>query len=152
MKDCSWIPGVFENAAQGNFDVVSDCTSDRTPNYNCIAWAAGETNTPWWPTADPLAPYYWPFLNDEETLENFVRAFETLGYQDCTPDDSIEDGFEKVAIYADAKDVPLHAAKSLPNGKWSSKMGNLEDIEHATLGVVAGKHYGHPKRFLKKSR
>jgi hypothetical protein len=152
MRDCSWIPGVFENAVQGGFDIIRDCQSDRTPRYNCIAWAAGDDNRPWWPRDDPLAPYYWPFLDGDETLDNFVRAFESLGYTECTPDGSIEDGVEKIAIYADALDVPQHAAKSLPNGMWTSKMGNGEDIEHATLGIVAGREYGQPKRFLKKSR
>jgi hypothetical protein len=24
-------------------------TSDATAEYNCIAWAAGQTHIPWWP-------------------------------------------------------------------------------------------------------
>ena len=152
MRDCFWILLHFENAAPRGFDAQRDCKSDRDPNYNCIAWAAGDQSTPWWPTADPLAPYYWPFLNDEETLDNFVRAFEILGYEDCTPNDSIEDGFEKIAVYADAQDVPTHAAKTLPRGVWSSKLGDYEDIEHATLGILSGRGYGEAKRFLKKPR
>ncbi|MEB3192904.1 MAG: hypothetical protein VKL42_21385 [Snowella sp.] len=33
-------------------------TSPKIPNYNCVAWAAGETNSPWWPIPYDTAPYY----------------------------------------------------------------------------------------------
>jgi hypothetical protein len=145
------VPSQFENAIQGGFDIQRDCKSDRDPDYNCIAFAAGEKHRAWWPRDDPLAPYHWPFLDADETLDNFVRAFETLGYIECTPDSSIEFGFEKVAIYANG-DEPTHAAKSLENGMWSSKLGDYEDIEHATLEIVSGRGYGEAKRFLKRAR
>jgi hypothetical protein len=140
----SWIPGTFENALREGFDVHRDCKSDRTPNYNCIAWAAGKTNAPWWPI--DLHPYFWPpgLSKGVETLDNFLRAFETEGYVACV-DASIEPGFEKIAIYVDDNDVPTHAARSLQNGMWTSKLGDEEDIEHATLRVVEGFVYGTAK-------
>jgi hypothetical protein len=33
-------------------------TSPATIAYNCIAWAAGDTETWWWP--DPFDQYFWP--------------------------------------------------------------------------------------------
>ena len=131
-----------------------DCTSDATLQYNCIAWAAGKQNEPWWPT-DQIKGYFWPQglplePIDQETVENFVKAFETEGYAVC-PDGQIELGFDKVAIYADPNTRrPLHAARSLPHGVWSSKLGDNEDIEHNTLESIAGKEYGVPVAFLKR--
>ena len=31
--------------------------------------------------------------------------------------------------------VPLHAARHVPSGRWTSKLGELEDIEHALDGL-----------------
>ena len=147
------MPGNFENLAAANFDVVKDCTSDSTPNYNCIAWAAGKTNQPWWPT-DAIKGYFWPpglpkEQIDEETVENFVNAFKTEGYEVCA-DGGIEVGVEKVAIYADANRRPLHAARSLGKGVWTSKIGDEEDIEHSTLEALSGKMYGIPMAYLQR--
>ena len=148
------MPGSFENLVASGFDCVIDCTSDSTLSYNCIAWAAGKTDEPWWPT-DQIRGYFWPTglqkeSIDQETVGNFIKAFESEGYQQCS-DGSIEANFEKVAIYADAAQHPLHAARSLPNGMWSSKMGDEEDIQHSTLNAIAGKLYGHPVAFLRRS-
>jgi hypothetical protein len=46
--------------------------------------------------------------------------------------------------------VPKHAARSLPNGAWTSKLGDDEDIEHSTLAVLEGREYGRAKVFLKR--
>ena len=46
-----------------------------------------------------------------------------------TVDESLEPGFEKVALYA-LGGVPKHAARQLSSGRWSSKLGDLEDVEH----------------------
>ena len=35
-----------------------EITSPRTVAYNCIAWAAGETQRKWWP--DKVGVAYWP--------------------------------------------------------------------------------------------
>jgi hypothetical protein len=52
-------------------------------------------------------------------------------------------GREKVALYAvDA--VPTHAARQLPNGWWTSKLGPNVDIEHADLSALADGVYGMP--------
>jgi len=43
--------------------------------------------------------------------------------------------FEKIAIYA-AGGVPTHAAKQTSDGRWKSKLGGWEDIEHNTPKAV----------------
>src|SRR5882724_2300466 len=117
MRDCSWVPTKFENIRHGNFN----CTSDRTDHlpdggYNCIAWAAGDTRKWWWPVDDPGA--YWPDGLDkeplnQETLSNFIKAFQSLGYKKClTP--RYEKGVEKIAIFVGSINTPTHAARSLP--------------------------------------
>jgi hypothetical protein len=57
-------------------------TSPATPRYNCLAWAAGQTDHWWWP--DAFGAYYWPEgAPRAETIDGFVFAFETLGYERC---------------------------------------------------------------------
>jgi len=59
----------------------------------------------------------------------FREAFANLGYVVCN-DDQFEGGYEKVALFALAGE-PKHVARQLPNGRWTSKLGPMEDVEHA---------------------
>ena len=68
----------------------------------------------------------------------------------CT-DGSQEAGIEKIAIFADGDEF-THAALQLETGKWTSKMGEGEDIEHDALENVAGPCYGKVTAFMKRSR
>jgi hypothetical protein len=43
-----------------------------------------------------------------------------------------------------------HAARQLDNGKWTSKLGQLEDIEHESLEALSGAVYGSVVQVLKK--
>jgi hypothetical protein len=113
-------------------------TSAADVKYNCIAWAAGLTDAWWWP--DSMGQGTWPEqAQREETLTAFVQAFETLGYRPCDSD-QLEPGFEKVALFARAG-LPTHAARQLSDGTWTSKLGEMEDIEH-TLDRIVGSFYG----------
>src|SRR6266566_3667632 len=38
-----------------------------------------------------------------------------------------------LAVYADETDTPTHMARQLPTGYWTSKLGELEDIQHVGL-------------------
>jgi hypothetical protein len=150
MRDCSWVPSVFENIHLGVFD----CSSDRTPNYNCIAWAAGRTNRPWWPIG--VAPYFWPTgpgvsieLPGEETIDNFVNAFKTEGYSVCR-NGKFHRRYEKIALYVNDQRNPLHAARSLPSQVWWSKLGDFENIKHTNLDCLEGNLYGEVQVFLKR--
>jgi hypothetical protein len=61
----------------------------------------------------------------------------------------LEPGFEKVVLYGSAL-LYTHAARQLPNGKWTSKLGALADIEHDTPEDVAGGVYGEVAGFMKR--
>jgi hypothetical protein len=60
----------------------------------------------------------------------------------------VEPGYEKVALYALAG-LPKHAARQLPGGRWTSKLGPLEDVEHALEGLI-GTWYGNVVQILKR--
>jgi len=141
---------VFPNLRRENYHV----TSCDDPFYNCIAYAAEVYDKWWWPVeADGTD---WPeSLPEYVTLEVFVSAFRTKGYSECNDNDTtVEAGMEKVAIYAYDDGEPTHAAKQLPSGTWSSKLGGWEDIEHATLEDLEGDDpaYGKVARVLKRPR
>jgi len=109
--------------------------------YNCIAWAAGDTQRNWWPING-----YWPDgVLRAETVPAFMEAYETLGYRLCF-DEHLEEGVEKIALYGtrDQNGVitPTHAARQLQSGLWTSKLGPFEDISHNTLNDVNGPVYG----------
>jgi hypothetical protein len=110
------------------------------PTYNCIAWAAGVTDGWWWPVGDPPRVYWPPGVPREETLEAIRLAFESLGYVACDRAE-LEPGQEKVALFADSVGFPTHAARQLASGRWTSKLGQLERIEHA-LHDLEGTAYG----------
>jgi len=95
---------------------------------------------------------YWPPNVDRNTtLDSFLRAYGTLGYAPCA-DDTLEAGFEKIAIYVDIVGEPTHAALQLADGRWTSKMGDFEDIEHLTPQDVGGPGYGKPHSYMKRPR
>ncbi|MCG8587287.1 MAG: hypothetical protein MI757_21490 [Pirellulales bacterium] len=43
-----------------------------------------------------------------------------------------------------------HAARQLPDGRWTSKLGKAEDIEHDSANDVAGGLYGEVVEFMKR--
>jgi hypothetical protein len=116
-------------------------TSPQNETYNCIAWAAGDTTNWWWPDApdNPDSSHWPPGVPRMETLESFRHAFAALGYSVCE-DDQLEAGYEKIALFALAG-APTHAARQLASGRWTSKLGPMEDIEHA-LHDLTGLVYG----------
>jgi hypothetical protein len=124
------------------------CTpsSPATPNYNCIAWAAGDSNRFWWPLPENAA--YWPTgIPREETIDAFVAAYGALGYEPCDSGEQ-EENYEKIALYAKGVE-PAHAARQLPNGNWTSKLGQGIDIEHSLNGLE-GSFYGQVIQFLRR--
>jgi hypothetical protein len=116
-------------------DRVSESTDRKRKKYNCIALAAGDDQIFWWPLN--RWGFYWPpQLPKEpigqETIQNFIRCFELLGYKPCE-NPQLERGIEKVAIFVGGNGSPTHAARQLESGRWASKCGDYEDIEHYTL-------------------
>jgi hypothetical protein len=112
-------------------------TSPATSEYNCIAWSAGDTEH-WW-----QAGKFWPLQVSpgDYSLSVLEALFKGLGYESCALDASLEEGFEKVALFSESL-YYTHAARQLPSGKWTSKLGKAEDIEHDSPDNVAGGVYG----------
>lgn len=121
-------------------------TSPPSRQYNCIAWAAG-VNDEWW---DPSADGKWPAgLARNDAIGTLVSLYEGLGFTPCDQA-AFEPGHEKIAIYGD-DGIWAHAARQLPGGRWTSKLGSADDIEHATLGALESEDYGHVLVILKRS-
>ena len=122
-------------------------TSPTDPFYNCAAWAVAESDRWWWP--DSMGVGYWPAgVPRVETLDAFVQAYATLGYTPVDKPTTLT-GYPWVAIYAKAG-IPTHVCRQLPNGLWTSKLGNAEDIEHALEGL-SGAVYGTVAMILERS-
>src|SRR5436190_564427 len=80
-------------------------------------------------------PDHWPpGVSNEERVAAFVAAFATLGYAPCTGEE-LEQGYEKVALYATADGITRHAARQLADGRWTRKLGRGVDIEHALHAI-----------------
>lgn len=154
---CLHLERVFPNLLGSGYDQYP--ISPETPHlrgYNCIAWAAGEDHRRWWPHLRNPFLFYWPphlprEPENQETLENFLRAFEWKGYRRGCKNGKLKKGIEKVAIFTIAG-IPKHAARQLESGRWTSKCGNAEDIQHETLFALEGHAYGTALVFLHRRR
>jgi hypothetical protein len=125
-----------------------DITSVRTDAYNCVAWIIRDV-AEWW------APgYSWPLeINDEDALSSYVAFFEFHGFRQCA-DGLLVPGMEKIAIYGE-NDGFDHVAFQLPDGRWSSKLGELNDLRHESLDVLSGPsfiEYGPVVLFMERER
>jgi hypothetical protein len=121
--------------------------SDATRDYNCIAWAASDISRRWEP--DPFFQWYWPDgVQRNYSMQAHLDAFRTLGFEICTGS-SLEEGVEKIALYT-SRGEPLHAARQLTNGNWTSKLGDYEDIQHIDLGSLNGPCYGAPSTYMSR--
>ena len=130
-------------------------TSKIDPNYNCIAWAFGDTEN-WWepwglilPSAFP--PYRWPDnLAHDNTLDTYIDFYRAHGFQ-VSDSEEYEDGYEKIALYVN-KDEVCHAARQLRDGIWTSKLGDKEDIKHGLRDLEGSGEfrYGFVSAFMKR--
>lgn len=128
-------------------DQNSAISSPETDNYNCVAWAYEVSNKKMWPRA--AEDYYWPpDVADDDELQALTHLYVNAGYVRCD-NGQLEDGFKKVAIYVDEAG-PTHVARQLESGRWTSKLGDWEDIEHDTLDILEGEAYGRATVFLRK--
>ena len=146
--------GVRESAYD-HTRVSLDTPFQQKDGYNCIAFAASDDERRWWPSKEDPRYYYWPPHLDrrepgEETVEDFVQAFESLGYSRKRTNAKLEKGIEKIAIFVDADDLPTHAARQLESGRWANKCGDYEDIECFALDVIP--NYGKPIKYMKRRR
>jgi hypothetical protein len=60
-------------------------TSPKSQEYNCFASAAGKDDR--WLQLIPGEQFCWPDgVPQEETLEAYIEAYQTLGYEICNGD------------------------------------------------------------------
>lgn len=92
-------------------------------------------------------------MTDREAVEAQIPRLALNDYRITSPRDNKYNCFAYAAgdttrIWS-ARD-PRHAARQLPNGRWTSKLGDHVDIEHAALDAVGGDFYGEPAVFMRK--
>ena len=122
--------------------------SPRTSDYNCFYWAAVRAVDQWWEPGDGVG--VWPAgATRAYTLPAYQASFATVGYRPWA-NDSLEAGVEKVAIFV-LRGLPVHAARQLSNGWWTSKIGQYWDIEHESLAALEGEEYGAVACILARS-
>lgn len=119
-------------------------TSNATNEYNCVGWALNKTE--WYEPG-----FVWPEgLLEDDTLAAYVELFIREGYIfDGTYNYELELGYEKVAVYGTVDKVE-HVSRQLPNGKWTSKLGTENDVEHNLFDL--DDHYGPLIGILKRKQ
>jgi hypothetical protein len=126
-------------------------TSDPDIGYNGLAWALGSTQRNFDP--EKIAGYYWaPGVPRECTITAYLKLLALHQYELEARDGRLEEGWEKIAIYVDAEGEPRHFARQLENGKWTSKLVDLIDIEHDDLTCLEGENFGHVNSILMRRR
>ncbi len=109
-------------------------TSLKTDDYNCVAWSL-KIDDEW--------------IQYDLNVEDYINHFSGCGFR-FSENEHFVKGVEKIAIYADYKNQFTHVARQLDNGKWTSKLGDWEDIEHDTLDALSGDFYGKPFIIMEK--
>jgi hypothetical protein len=126
-------------------------TSPRDSCYNCIAFAAGDTERRWDPGRLPDPGYYWPpeaLRNDNDDIDALKRAFAAIGFEECD-NGALEAGYRKIALYA-LNNEWQHAAIQDQHGEWSSKLGASFDIRHKTFQSLEDSIYGSVVCFMRR--
>ena len=160
MDQMGGIQGILLNLAMPNrlshlerlFPALAESgylkSSESDPFYNCFAFAVHDTGQ-WWEKM-AVRGYYWP-LDRDDRVEDWVAALKLHNFTP-TENRGLEPSFEKVCIYVNKDGSPEHVARQLESGKWTSKIGKHEDIEHATLSALEGQEYGEATITMKRKR
>ena len=114
--------------------------SRSSDDYNCVSWAINRD--------DENIFLYLPNGTIDLRLNSYIEYYKSIGFEEA---DNIEPepGITKIALYA-FEDEFQHVARQLEDGRWASKLGEWEDIEHNTLDVLSGNFYGNPVVFLER--
>jgi len=137
-----WLKRRFPRLADDDFRV----TSRATTVYNCVGWAA-EDDRNWWSPED-FELYYWPEGAPRDwSVDAWAAAFATVGFEPCDGAE-LEPEYVRIAIYGRAGNA-LHAARQLPSGRWTSKLGKGVDIEHE-LHSLTGDTYGEVVHLMRR--
>lgn len=126
----------------GNF-ILKSPTSYQ---YNCIAYAMGMNDR--WVDSASLPWHWWPPVNRGMKEADLIEAFRYFGFEECGMDDSIDDGYDKVALYHNINGW-THAARVVGNGIYHSKFGASYDGTHSR-GDVLQAQYGEPFLIMRR--
>jgi len=129
-------------------------TSPATPDYNCISWAYSYSDRWMWPRSGETncldGVLYWPDgIIDSEDVTAFVEAFKLKGYNLCDSWEH-EEGYRRIALYVEKGTSCTHASRELSTGKWTSKLGQLPDIQHGNPFSIEGIAYGRVYCIMKR--
>ncbi len=120
--------------------------SNPSEEYNCLAWAVHSTRYYIWP--DELEQFSWPPDMDRADTVECVRCFfERVGFEACE-DELPQEGWEKIAIYANEEGAQ-HVARLRHDGRWTSKLGPSVDVAHS-LNSLVGPTYGRVVLYMKR--
>ena len=126
-------------------------TSPESDDYNCFAWAGSDSIKRWDP--EPASGHYWPdSVPRTLDIESFVKLYALKGGYAICDSDALEMGFEKIALFVSLSKEVTHAARQLPSGAWTSKLGDWEDIEHKSLSGLESGLYGRVAVILKRAQ
>ena len=104
------IKQVFENLKEGEFEI----TSPFDAKYNCIAHAADDNEKWWWAVDTKTAGndvFWFNNIPSQATLENFILAFQKLGYQPCD-NPELEKDFDVTIITQNIDDLHERAGST----------------------------------------
>lgn len=131
-------------------------TSAPTARYNCLAWAIGENHR-----RIDFTQGHWPnHLRRGADLCDLIALYQSMGFVVCMDETcrTFDPEYDKIVVYAARFKEPgepeihewMHAAKLLPNGHWSSKLGYEHDISHPDPESLAGREYGEPLIYMRR--
>lgn len=116
-----------------NLESAYTIIGHATKDYNCIAWSLAIT-TKW----------VWPGVGQGD----FDSLDGQYGYKRMSKlDYSLQAGVEKIVLYGkkvNGKIEMTHQARQMKDGTWTSKLGEMALIKHASPDSVSGPDYGQP--------
>lgn len=132
---------------------ITSCPADEP---NCIGFALNDGHC-WDPLGLAPGTHFYHWLDDlppNFKVETILELFSRHRFSECS-DGTLEHGYEKVALYYSVRELEVtHVARQLPDGRWTSKLGSGEDIEHNDLSALEGDEgdcYGTVVKYMRKA-
>src|SRR5665213_879470 len=136
------LPKLYAVIQEDNF------TSIATRAYNCVGYAIGDPH--WWDPSGTEATVWPSHLPIRDfRIERFLELFQLHGFVLCDNDGPApEAGHEKIAVFGLNGEFE-HVSIQTIDGRWTSKLGELEDISHP-LELLTSDLYGEIQHYLKR--
>ena len=144
----------LEELLPGLKHCVYEVTSPRSDAQNCIGHAL-QANLYFDPGVGGtfIEGHYWPpGIRADDSVAAWVQLFELNQFRECANSD-LEEGIEKIAIYAGTDGETSHCARQLSSGRWTSKLNKLQDIQHDSLtDLLSPPEYAAVVKFMSRPR